>query len=43
MDILANLERFKIKDSASTTAAKNYINGAELISPQMKTIIDKRN
>jgi hypothetical protein len=37
---LANLERLRIRDSASANAVKNYIDGAELISPQMKAIID---
>jgi hypothetical protein len=38
---LANLERLKIRDPTSTNAIKNYIDGAELISPQMKPIIDQ--
>jgi hypothetical protein len=33
------MERLKIKDSASANAVKNYIDGAELISPHTKSII----
>jgi hypothetical protein len=39
---LANLERLKIKDPTSANAVKNYIDGAELISPQMKSVIDQQ-
>jgi hypothetical protein len=37
---LANLERFKVTDSALANGFKNYLDAAELISSQMKTIID---
>jgi hypothetical protein len=42
---LSNLERLKIRDPNSANAIKNHIDGSELISPQMKVIIDqhKRN
>jgi hypothetical protein len=36
------LERLRIRDSVSANAVKNYIDGAELISPQMKSIIDQQ-
>jgi hypothetical protein len=39
---LANLERLKIKDPSSTTAIKNYVEGAELITPQARKIIDEQ-
>jgi hypothetical protein len=39
---LVNLERLKIRDPTSANAIKNYIYGAELISPQMKQIIDNQ-
>jgi hypothetical protein len=38
---LSNLERLKIRDSGSANAIKNHIDGAELISPQIKVIIDQ--
>jgi hypothetical protein len=39
---LPNLERLKIRDPSSANAVKNYVDGAELISPQMKSIIDSQ-
>jgi hypothetical protein len=39
---LTNLKKFKIKNPTSANAIKNYINGTELISPQMKSIIDQQ-
>jgi hypothetical protein len=41
-DALANLERLRIRDSVVANAIKNYIDGTELISPQMKSIIDQQ-
>jgi hypothetical protein len=37
---LSNLERLKLRDPSSANAIKNHIEGADLISPQMKSIID---
>jgi hypothetical protein len=39
---LANIERLRIRDSASANTVKNYIDGVELISPQIKIIIDQQ-
>jgi hypothetical protein len=39
---LANLERLRLRDSASTNTIKNYINKTKLISPQMKTTINQQ-
>jgi hypothetical protein len=39
---LTNLERLRIRDFASINAVKSYIDGAELIFPQMKLIIDQQ-
>jgi hypothetical protein len=39
---LSNLERLKIRDPNSANAIKNHVDGAELISPQMKSIIDSQ-
>jgi hypothetical protein len=39
---LSNLERLKIRDPSSANAIKNHIEGADLISPQMKSIIDSQ-
>jgi hypothetical protein len=39
---MRNGERLRIRDSASDNPVKNYIDGAELISPQMKMIIDQQ-
>jgi hypothetical protein len=39
---LPNLERLKIRDPSSTMAIKNYIEGAELITPQARKIIDEQ-
>jgi hypothetical protein len=38
---LSNLERLKIRDPTSANAIKNYVDGAELISPQIRTIIER--
>jgi hypothetical protein len=35
---LANLERLKIRDPSSVMAIKNYVEGAELITPQARKI-----
>jgi hypothetical protein len=40
---LSNLERLKLRDPRSANAVKSYVDGAELISPQMKSIIDSQN
>jgi Asp-tRNA(Asn)/Glu-tRNA(Gln) amidotransferase A subunit family amidase len=40
---LSNLERLRLRDPRSANAVKNYVDGAELISPQMKSIIDSQN
>jgi hypothetical protein len=39
---IANLKRIKIRDPSSTNAVRNYIDRAELISPQMKQIIEQQ-
>jgi hypothetical protein len=39
---LVNLERFRIKDSASANSVKSYIDGVELIFPQIKFITDQQ-
>jgi hypothetical protein len=39
---LANLERLRIRDSAFANAVKGYIDGAELIFFQLKSIIDQQ-
>jgi Asp-tRNA(Asn)/Glu-tRNA(Gln) amidotransferase A subunit family amidase len=39
---LTNLERLKLRDPNSANAIKNHIDGAELISPQMKSIIESQ-
>jgi hypothetical protein len=37
---LSNLERLKLRDPSSANAIKNHIEEADLISPQMKSIIN---
>jgi hypothetical protein len=39
---LTNLERLKLRDPNSANSIKNHIDGAELISPQMKSIIESQ-
>jgi hypothetical protein len=39
---IANLKRIEIRDPVSANAVKNYIDEAELISPQMKQIIENQ-
>jgi hypothetical protein len=39
--LLANLERLNIKNPASTTLIKNYVEAAEIITPQARKIIDE--
>jgi hypothetical protein len=39
---LANLKRIEIRDFMASNAVKSYIDGAELISPQMKQIIENQ-
>jgi hypothetical protein len=39
---LTNFERLRIRDSVSANAVKNYIDGVELISFQMRSIIDQQ-
>jgi hypothetical protein len=39
---LTNLERLKIRDPSSTSAIKNYVEGAEIITPQPRKIIDEQ-
>jgi hypothetical protein len=39
---LANLERLEIRDLFSTIVIKNYVEGAEIITPQARKIIVRK-
>jgi hypothetical protein len=39
---LENLKRIKIPDPTAANAVKSYIDGAELLSPQMKQITENQ-